>query len=282
MKTYFLSACLFFIASLFFTANAAETIKGDGEIVTKQISVTSYNSIDLGQFTYGNNSFSFSSLWNGTYKVASPIFRYSQEEKPSLTITTDKNILPHIIVSVKDNILTIQTEKGYAILPSKLLFKGTSTELKEVNVSRGSDFYLDSSLKGTLLEANVSGGGSLYLENPIEMDKCNFSISGGGDLKASSLNCKEIEANISGGGDVYLTGCADEGEINISGGGDLHAYKMEIKELVCNVSGGGDAEVNVSQKLNAHVSGGGDLYYKGNPNKKATSTNGGGEIHMVK
>ena len=77
-KTLFL--CL--IAFLAFSTIAAEnfkTIKGDGNIVTKEIPISEYTQLKIG----GN--------------IEKSVFNYSQKEShPSVQLTIDSNLLPYL------------------------------------------------------------------------------------------------------------------------------------------------------------------------------------------
>lgn len=283
MKTHRFLACLSIIASLFFTANATEKIEGNGTIVTKEFSVGPYDGIEVGGMQYGTRSTPFSFMkWEGTKGSAAPMFYYTQGKTNSLTVTTDKNIMPHLKVRVIDKVLTIRTEDGYGICPTKFLMRGTSTDLKSIKMTGGGHFYIDSYLKGDEMDAFITGGGNLHMDNPIVLEECNLKVTGGGNLEAKSLSCKEINVKITGGGDAFLQGKAEEGNVIVTGGGDLHAYGFEVKEYEVSVTGGGRAEVFTTEKLDARVTGGGDLYYKGTPKEKTTSTTGGGNIRAVK
>lgn len=285
MKSFIITFCLAISTALMACAAPKEgkDIKGDGNIITKEIAISSsFNGISLEKgsrlFSSGNI---ISLIKNKRNNNVSPCFYYKQGNETILTITTDQNILPCIKTKIENGVLKIFTENDCNIYPSQLVIRGTSPELKQASISGGWNFYLDSPFKSEEFTATVTGGGDMYFENQAVISSCNIRITGGGDMKASSLSCDYLKAKVSGGGDLDLTGEADHGNIQISGGGDIRAYNMKIYRLDCHVSGGGTAKVNVVDYLDAKVTGGGDLYYKGEP-RANTSASGGGEVHKVK
>ena len=93
-KTLFL--CL--IGFLAFSTIAAEnfkTIKGDGNIVTKEIPISEYTQLKIG----GN--------------IEKSVFNYSQKEShPSVQLTIDSNLLPYLKIQVENGCLIINTRNN--------------------------------------------------------------------------------------------------------------------------------------------------------------------------
>lgn len=269
-----------------FANDRSSVVKGNGEVITQSFQVDNYTGVIVGGF---NNGYGVSfkealqiisrnkSTTNGS---PSPTFYYKQGAPSTLSITTDKNIMPLLAVKVKDGKLSVTADQ--AIAPTKMEMRGSSEVLSSVRVQGGGSFILDSPLSGDELELNIQGGGDLLFEPNVTLHECEMNVSGGGTVKIAKLQCAEVEANIAGGGTVTLAGTAEEGDFNVSGGGDLFGYDMKVQKVECNVAGGGTARVYASDALEGLVTGGGDLYYKGDPAKAKTSTAGGGDVHKVK
>lgn len=240
-----------------------EKVKGNGNVITKEIQVSEYNEIKVGQ-GISTDGMSFSK------KNKPPHFNYSQQAgSASLEITIDENLLPLLIIESKGNVLSIGTEKGTTINPTRLVMNGHSKELKKLGVSGSMDFYLQSNLSVENLEVIASGASDVYLNNPVRISNlCKISLSGASDLKANNLECDKIECRSSGSSDIKMSGKANNGEYRCSGSSDIKSYDFIVNRLKCSASGSSDIQTTVTDFLDASASGSSDIKYKGNPETK--------------
>lgn len=252
----------------------AEKIKGNGNLVTKDIKVSEYEEIQLG----GN--IEYPNSW-GVGKNSSPVsFSYTQGGSATLQITMDENLFSSLKIESSDGKLSIRTHNNTHLSPTKLLIKGSSKNLKKLETSGCMDFFAKSALSGDQLAVKVSGSCDIVMEQSVRYSTCELSVSGSGDITIDKLSCQMLKSNVSGSGDIQLKGNAEKGEFSVSGSGDLSTYGMQVKHLDCSVSGSGDAEVYATEKLNASVSGSGELSYKGTASVNKSVT-GSGEIHKA-
>lgn len=77
----------------------AKKVKGNGDIITKEISVRDYSAIKVGSTAMGYSDSWFSLFSRGGNP--SYVFGYTQGESASLRITIDENLYPYINVQVK-------------------------------------------------------------------------------------------------------------------------------------------------------------------------------------
>lgn len=257
----------------------AGKLKGNGNIVTKEINVSDFAEIRIGQ---GIGTTGMNGLFSWGQKYASPVFNYSQQKgNAGLKIKIDENLFSALKIESANGILVIEAKKGSQITPTTLEINGHSSELTKLSTSGSTDFYLKSDLTSDNLEVSSSGGSDVYLKNPVRISGlCKFSLSGGSDVQATDLECDEIEVRTSGGSDISLAGSANSGSYRSSGGSDIHAYNFVVKNLDCASSGGSDIETNVTESLDASASGGSDIRYKGNP-KVNKSASGGSDVNHV-
>lgn len=214
-------------------------VKGNGNVVTEERSVGSYESVALAG-------------WFDLELVAGT--------EGELTLTGEENLLEHIVTEVKDGKLVIKTERGYNLQPSS--WKSGITvvvpveAIEAVSLSGSGDIVGKTVLRASRFEAGMSGSGDVTLE--IEAD--------------------QVDANLSGSGDMVLSGNARDLEVRISGSGDIKAYDLEADNVEAIVSGSADIQVTANQSLTARVSGSGDIHYRGNPSKVDSKTSGSGDI----
>lgn len=253
----------------------AKKVTGNGNIITKEIQVSDYNEIRVGQGIESNGNII-------TNKKKSPRFNYTQQSgSAGLEITIDENLFPLLKIQSNGNVLQIETERGTQISPTQLVINGRSKELKKLGVSGGMDFYLKSKLTGDNLEVSGSGASDVYLEQQVRISNlCKISLSGASDLKASDLECDKIECRSSGSSDIKMAGKANTGEYHCSGSSDIKSYDFVVNRLKCSASGSSDIQTNVTEKLEASASGSSDIKYKGKPEVKKSSS-GSSDIDPV-
>ena len=89
----------------------AETVKGNGKMVTKTVQVKEFDSVSLSsalQDEMGGN-------FNG--KSFPFTFNYKQSPAGQLTVTTDENVFPHLRFDVSNGDLQILAEEGDKVYP---------------------------------------------------------------------------------------------------------------------------------------------------------------------
>lgn len=258
----------------------ASKIKGNGNIVTKEIQISDFSEIRIGQGIGSGGAGSFFS-WGQKYQSA--VFNYSQQDgSAALTIKIDENLISALNIKATNGILLIEAKKGTSISPTSFEMNAHSRGLNALRTSGSTDFYLKSNLTTENLEVSASGGSDVYLKNKVRIsNQCKFSLSGGSDLKATDLECDVIEVRTSGGSDISLAGNANSGSYRSSGGSDINAYGFVVKRLECSSSGGSDIEATATESLDASASGGSDIRYKGDP-KVNKSASGGSDVDHVK
>ena len=117
-KAFFFMVCIWLLTTNGFAQN---TIKGDGNIITKEISISDYDEISY---------------------VGKVNIKYEQSNaSPFFKITIDENILPHLDIKIKGKTLIIQPKNekkyfngnsyGLNLQPTVCEIKTSSRELKE-------------------------------------------------------------------------------------------------------------------------------------------------------
>lgn len=178
----------------------------------------------------------------------------AQGSEQSVTISTDKNILPLIETEVEHGCLVI-SDKEKNLKPSELKIHIIVPQLEEISVSGASDVNSKGVIKADSLKINVSGAADVIL----------------------SLDVEKLETHVSGVGDFRLDGRAGTHDIRMSGVGKVLSYALESKATNVMVSGKGECEVHATEKLDVEISGMGDVNYKGSP-KITQKITGMGEL----
>lgn len=255
----------------------AATIKGNGNVVTRQINVSEFEEIEIGV-----NISSGSGIW-GNRGGKSPVFHYTQSKgSASLEVTIDENLFSLLDISSSKGKLIIKSKKSNdRLAPTQFEAKGSSRNLQRIRTSGATDFYIKGAFSGDDLDIQASGGSDIYLRDKVQIRDCKISVSGGADIYADQLFCNNISCSVSGGADAALKGKATNGNFKASGGADIKAYDFILENLECHASGGADIHAYASRQIKAHASGGADIRYKGNPQAE-TSKSGGGSVKQAK
>ena len=106
------------VIALIFCAFMAEAskVEGNGNIITKEISVDNYSEIELG----GNIEYSGNNFWGNRSNKKFPVFKYTHGRSASLKITIDENLFPLLSIKSNNGRLAIRIQDGTRIKPTQL------------------------------------------------------------------------------------------------------------------------------------------------------------------
>lgn len=253
----------------------AKNVKGNGEVITKEIVPGEFHSLSVG-FSGVFDFSSFFSLFK-SHENSMLACHYAQTETCSLKLTIDENLVDYIQIHLQDSVLTVQVKKEYDIQPTRFQLHVTSKELKQLTVSSAMDFYLDSPLQADRLKLTANGGSDIFMKQPVHADHLSCFANGGSDIHIEQLTSSSMKGEANGGSDIYLSGTADEAELEANGGADIKAYGFKVKRATSSANGGSDIYIYALETLRARANGGSDVHYKG-PAQVDASANGGSDV----
>ena len=219
-----------------------ETIKGNGNIVTRNYDVTDFNEI----------SSSLPATVNFT--VASDY---------TCTVHVDENIFDYLEIKVKDGELRL----------------GRPKEHKNVNL-RGTKFVIDITAP-SLDEANLAGSGDLNFLSPLNEEKLEVSLAGSGNVVfKEEANVDHLELSVAGSGDIYIEkGAIRKFEADVAGSGKIVSH-AEVQDMDANVAGSGDITAKVNGTLDYFIAGSGDIKYYGDAEVSGKIAGSGSVNHV--
>jgi len=203
------------ISGLFLVNTAAaqkeknETIEGNGKIVTREVPVTSFDALQA----------------SGVYEL-----KLSQDNKESVKIEADENLMEYFNVRNDGNKLVIDMDK-----------------LKNKNLKTKGKMKVYVSFK-KLKELNLSTVGNVGCEQQLtfdDLDMTNKSV-GNVDLK---LSVNKLDLNNTSVGNIKLSGKGQDAVIKNSGVGSLQAGSFIVQTMNIDNSGVGAAEVYADKNL---------------------------------
>ena len=140
--------------------NSKEKIKGNGHVISKNITTASYDKVQV-------NGFFDVDLLSG--------------EEGKIVIEGEENLLDYILITVENNALKIAAEKGKYIVPSSGKKIVISVPFQSLN------------------EVSLCGSGDINAKNDISTDNFITELSGSGDIHLT-VQAKNVIAAVSGSG----------------------------------------------------------------------------------
>ena len=189
----------------------------------------------------------------------------TQGEEESLTIETDRDILPQIKTEVREGKLIIKIGGSWM----DKLGHALSTSL-----TRHAIKYDLTVKKLTGLE--IAGAVSVKASS-IDTDRLALKLSGAGQVNIEALSAEVLEVDMPGAGAIKVSGKVGEQRIAISGAGSYKASKLESARVSVNLTGAGQATVRAIENLDVAIRGIGSVEYYGSPTVKK-SVSGIGSI----
>jgi hypothetical protein len=224
-----------------------ETIKGNGNIVTRNYDVTAFNDIS-------------------TSLPATVNFTISDDY--TCTVRVDENLLEYLDIKVENHELLLcktQKHKNIHLKATEFLVEVSAPSLEDINLAGSGKFNTLSPLEGEKMDVNIAGSGDIVLNKTVNVQQIKLNVAGSGDLVCNELMADELECNIAGSGDMKIAdGMVRNAEAGVAGSGDI-ILTCNIEDLEANIAGSGDIKARVSGKLKYGIFGSGDIGYYGNP-----------------
>ncbi len=208
-------------------------LKGEGEVVTQEITLSEFNSIDMAI-------------------SADVVFIKGDIQK--VEISAQQNIIDNITKEIKSGeweinyIKSVKTHKDIKIII-------TVPNVKNIVLSGSGNISTSDKFTGDEIKFKISGSGRI--DFITEIDKINISISGSGDINLAG-ETNEQEISISGSGN-YKSFLLDSNncDVTISGSGSCE-LSVEDK-LFVSISGSGNVYYKGQPSLNSIITGTGNV-----------------------
>ena len=246
----FYAPVIFCVIALFFAACktdfnfVSETIKGNGTLITKEISIEDYDKIEI---------------------VGRVDLNYQQlEENPYFQFTIDENLVEYLDIHVKNRILYIEPVKNetglstYNLNPTKFIVNTNSKQIRNID---------------------LAGSGTINLVSDIQSDNLDFDIAGSGKIVSEkSITIGILTIDLAGSGNIALKGNVETCKIDIAGSGNMISPDLSVKHLKCDIAGSGKVEIDVTESIHCDIAGSGTIIYTGNPSSVNQDIAGSGKL----
>jgi hypothetical protein len=199
------------------------TVRGSGKLVTETRTVKGIDRVDLA--TFGD-------------------LELIQSEDEGLVITSEDNLMTHILTTVRGSTLEIHTEENVSLYPTR----NTTYVLKVKNIAA----------------LSISSSGSIFTKQ-LNTPRLDLAISSSGNIEIGDLTATDLRAAISSSGEIALQGKVTSQDVRISSSGNFNAADLQSDSVSVNISSSGSARIWVIKDLNVQISSSGNVYYYGAP-----------------
>ena len=237
MKRVFLKlvSSIIWIAVVFASCSNVTAKKGNGELVTSEKAVSTFEKI---AFTGGFAEVRF----------------YASKEYRAV-VTVDSNLAEYVEVFTDKNVLNIKTKKTQSISPTKFTVDVYCPALSGFSLSGSGSFTGVDKIVSPTFAADISGSGKV--NGTFECDNFSVRVSGSGDITAAG-SANNTTIAISGSGNFNGNGFETKNaSIQVSGSGDANIGVSD--NLTANISGSGKITYRGEAKVESNVSGSGKI-----------------------
>lgn len=265
MKINTLSLTLFLLLLVGSVDLHAETIKGNGNIVTKEINVRDFDEITLS--------------------VPATV-KFTQSDQYSCSITMDENLIQFISIKTIGDDLRIRqlpSKDGKPILSfsfgekevtlpnyqyatlqfTKFEINISAPRLEDVKVNGAGMFIFMNEFSDEKLNADVNGSGQINAEKGLKVDEMDIELSGSGSVNFAQLTAEDVEVTLSGSGSSILNGSFAELDLALMGNGSIKV-SGNTQSAKAKIAGSGDIHLGyVSRLIRYEIAGSGNIYYSG-------------------
>ena len=220
-----------------------------------------------------------------------------------ITITTDENVMPKVLVEKEGEKLKIHLKPLSVNIGSDLELKVLlpyNADLKKVNLSGASEFRSNYGLDGQKVEVELSGASAFYCN--VEADEVDVDLTGAsdfnGDIVATeidmdltgsskikgNMSATELDLDLEGASDAILIGEVTALKINLSGASNIvktlegTRYGFACDNCEGAMSGASEAYIHCDGTIRVSLSGASDLHFTGNAFTGDCTTSGGSNI----
>ena len=215
-------------------------IKGKGDIVNENRTVTNYSGISLS--------------------VPATVY-YRQDSVYKLSVTAQENLMAYIETYTDGGELVITFKDGYSLgSHDPITLTVTAPSVGELDVSGSGDINVSGPWNPSDVKLNISGSGNISADT-VSTENIRAIISGSGNI---SIN----------------KGIASGSSLNISGSGTMRTEGVAVGIVTATISGSGDIYCWAVAQLNATISGSGNVYYNGSPEVNTQISGSGTVRHL--
>ena len=238
-----LNSCVFNIKS--------ETVKGDGNVVTREYTINDFNELVCALPATVN---------------------FSVADNYTCTIRVDENLFDYIDIKSKDGELELgqPKPKGGKYVnfdATEFVIDITGPRIDEITLAGSGDINILSPINEQNLEISIAGSGNVVFKEEVNINHLELGVYGSGDITVDKGSIYKLEADIAGSGNIVSRAESQEVEANVMGSGDITANVTGTMEYM--IVGSGNIYYYGDAKVNGKVAGSGGIKSIENPSRQS-------------
>jgi putative autotransporter adhesin-like protein len=242
MKRYISALLVMLMASFACNVGIPNVVRGSGNIITETFEVSGFDQVELS--TVGE-------------------VHLEQGDTESVTVETDDNIMPVLVVKVDGSKLTLSSKVNSNIDPSALTFTVTVKELSHVIANSSGDIFTGP-IKGDSLDVLANASGNVNLES-VEVNNFSVTAGGSGNITVDNVEVESVHSDARASGAIQIAGTATSHTVEVGGSGEIDAGDLQTSTAEVTVKASGDVTVWVSDRLDVSIHASGNVKYYGDP-----------------
>lgn len=272
---------LFSLSLLLFSCNISfnsfDKIKGEGEIITEQLALESFNKVELKKG------------WEVILVPSSSNYMVVEANENLFEVLEYENKNGKLIIGATKQISTAEAKQITLHFTENLrslkISSGTEVSATErmnfdnlnLDLSSGCEVVLDLEVKSLDLETSSGAEADLILD----VDDLFVDSSSGSDVNLD-VNAIKVDVESSSGSDVNIKGKTSELRVETSSGSSVDAKELKSEDVTTKASSGSSITTYPIVNLKAETSSGGDVYYYNKPSGllELNKSKSGGSIKL--
>jgi hypothetical protein len=208
-------------------------IKGNGDIISQQIFVPDFHSIDLQ--TVGN-------------------VYITQGNQQRVEVDLDKNLIDNLNTRVRNGKWDIEFDRCINRISRFDVFI-TIPDIRSIELSGSGDIVGENNFDGDNLNLKISGSGNMDIA--FTGNSIDSRITGSGNMRIEG-EVERIEHEVPGSGNLFAFGLlTDIAKITTSGSGDSEVNVSDL--LVVRITGSGNVFFKGDPETDVSITGSGDI-----------------------
>jgi hypothetical protein len=203
-----------------------DEIDGVGPVVTQELQLASFNSID--------------------FQISGAV-TIKQGPVQQVLVTSQANIIERMNTKVVNDTWEIRFGSGNYTY-DRMEIDITVPNISQVILAGSGSMMVEAFENQSNVEIALLGSGNIVIEQLDGSDRVTVDLGGSGTinvLRESSL--------------------LNDLEIFISGSGSFQGFSLPTKRCITTITGSGNTEITVNETLEGNISGSGSIFYKGQP-----------------
>jgi hypothetical protein len=259
IKRVFTCLALVLLLGVSLGLTGCQEVNGSGEMATWDMDYLDFNRLEIG------SAFDTKITYDSEFLVR---------------ITIDKKLYEYLKIDQRGDTLRIRLKSGYAYHNTKQQAFITLPDLRYLSLSGASKAEVNGFSMTHNLDFSLSGGSKMELGHTLA-GNCGFSLSGASSANGS-VEMNNGKFNISGESWIQITGSGDSVTIDASGASEVTLGELTTTDADVHLSGASHALINVSERMDVHLSGGSELEYIGSPKLGELDMSGDSQLNQKK